>query len=321
MMANVPSRQNRQDAHNGSSESSDRAEKRREPERRRGSGRVQDRPQAPASVRALLHHLGLRPYKQMGQNFLVDEDVLDRILRAADLRFRDTVVEVGPGLGVLTKELAKLVSRVIAVELDRGLAAALTKMLAGFASVEIINQDVLQFDPARYVEDRAYKLVANLPYYITSPALRHFLESDARPELMVVMVQKEVAQRIVAKPGDMSLLAVSVQYYGNPTLLFTVPASAFYPPPKVDSAVIKVQVYERPVVDVPPEKFFRVVEAGFSRRRKQLHNALSQSIWLPPNAAIETLRAAGIDEKRRAQTLSLDEWARLSRELERRGFL
>lgn len=283
--------------------------------------RVHDLPQAPASVRALLRHLGLRPHRQLGQNFLVDEDVLNGIIRAADVKFRDTVVEVGPGLGILTRELARLASRVIAVELDRGLAAALVKMLVGFPNVEILNQDVLQFDPARYVEDRAYKLVANLPYYITSPALRHFLESKARPEVMVVMVQKEVAERIVSDPGEMSLLAVSVHYYGESTMLFGVPASAFYPPPKVDSAVIKIRVYERPAVDVPPEKFFRVVQAGFSQPRKQLHNALARGIWLPPNQAVEILRGAGVDEKRRAQTLSLEEWARVCKEFERRGFL
>ncbi|MCL5959314.1 MAG: 16S rRNA (adenine(1518)-N(6)/adenine(1519)-N(6))-dimethyltransferase RsmA [Chloroflexi bacterium] len=257
----------------------------------------------------------------MGQNFLVDEEVLSKIIQAADLRFRDSVVEVGPGLGVLTKELAKRASRVVAVELDRGLAAALAKTLIGFSNVEIITEDVLKFDPAQHVEDLRYKLVANLPYYITSPSLRHFLEADARPETMVVMVQKEVAQRMVAKPGAMSVLAVSVQYYGEPTLLFTVPAGAFYPPPKVDSAVVRIRVFERPAVDVPPEKFFRVVHAGFSQPRKQLHNALAQTIWLPPNAAVDILRGAGIDEKRRAQTLSLEDWARICREMEQRGHL
>ncbi len=272
-------------------------------------------------VKALLTELGLHAQRQLGQNFLVDEDILSKIVQAADLRFRDTVVEVGPGLGILTKDLANRVQRVIAVELDKGLAAALVKMLVGFPNVEIVHQDVLEFDPAQHVEDRAYKLVANLPYYITSPTLRHFLEASARPETMVVMVQKEVAERIVAKPGNLSLLAVSVQYYGEPELLFTVPASSFYPRPKVDSAVIRIRVYERPAVDMPAEKFFRIVQAGFSQPRKQLHNSIAQRMWLPPNGAIEVLRAAGIDEKRRAQTLNLEEWAQVCRELERRGFL
>ncbi|MBI4317453.1 MAG: 16S rRNA (adenine(1518)-N(6)/adenine(1519)-N(6))-dimethyltransferase RsmA [Chloroflexi bacterium] len=274
----------------------------------------------PSLVKALLRQLGLHPRKRLGQNFLVDREVLQKIVTAADLQPSDAVVEVGPGLGVLTEELARRVAVLVAVELDRGLAAALERMLDRYPSVKVVNADVLHFDPAQYLKGQPYKVVANLPYYVTSPVLRHFLEAALKPSLMVVMVQREVAQRIVAVPGEMSLLSVSVQFYGKPTLVTYVPAAAFYPRPKVESAVVRIDVYERPAVDVDSDKFFRVVQAGFSQPRKMLHNALAQRVWLPPGGAIEVLRAAGIDEKRRAQTLTLDEWGALTRELETRGF-
>ena len=279
------------------------------------------RVEPPPSVKVLLRQLNLHPRKWLGQNFLVDEDVLAKIIAAADLHPADIIVEVGSGLGVLTKELARSVALVLAVEFDKGMAAALSNMLAEFPSVRVINADILEFDPSPHLGGLPYKLVANLPYYISSPTLRHFLEASAKPRAMVVMVQKEVAERIVARPGEMSLLAVSVQFYGSPKLIDLVPASAFYPPPKVASAIVRIDVYDRPAVDVDPEKFFRVVHAGFSQPRKMLHNAIAQLIWMPPGAAVEVLRAAGIDEKRRAQTLSLEEWAALTREMERRGFV
>lgn len=275
----------------------------------------------PPSVRALLRQLKLHPLKQLGQNFLVDEDVLRRIIEAAELSPADLVLEVGPGLGVLTQELAKRVAQVVAVEIDRGIAAALRKMLAEYPNVTIVNMDILEFDPTQYFSDKPYKVVANLPYYITSPTLRHLFEAQNRPRAMVVMLQREVAERIVSRPGEMSLLSVSVQVYGKPKILAIVPPRAFYPPPKVESAILRVDVCERPAVAVDLDKFFKVVQAGFSRPRKMLHNSLAQSIWLPPGAAIDILRAVGIDEKRRAQTLSLEEWEKLAREIERRGYV
>lgn len=279
------------------------------------------RPLTPPSIRALLRQFGLRPLKQLGQNFLIDEDVLQRIIQVADLSPADVVVEVGPGLGVLTKELAARAARVVAVELDRGIAAALKRMLADLPNVTIVNTDVLGFNPSEHLKDQPYKLVANLPYYITSPTLRHFLEAKNKPRVMVVMVQREVAERLVARPGEMSLLSVSVQLYGDPRIALLVPAQAFFPPPKVESAVVRIDVFDHPAVDVDAAKFFKVVQSGFSRPRKMLHNALAQSVWLPPGSAIEILRAAGIDETRRAQTLSLEEWARLTKELDQRGLV
>ncbi len=276
---------------------------------------------APPSVRTLLRQLKLRPLKQLGQNFLVDEDVLHRIIQAADLTPTDVILEIGPGLGVLTKELAQRVAQVVAVEIDKGIAEALSKMFADTSNVTVINKSILDFDPSEYFKDLPYKVVANLPYYITSPTLRHLFETSNRPKLVVVMVQREVAERIVSPPGEMSLLSVSVQVFGNPRIVMLVPPEAFYPPPKVESAVVRIDVYDHPAVNVDLDKFFTVVQSGFSRPRKMLHNSLSQSIWLPPGGAIEVLRAAGIDEKRRAQTLSLKEWERLTQELERRGFV
>ena len=270
-------------------------------------------------VRELLKRFGLSPRKGFGQNFLLDEFVLGEILAAADLAPTDLVLEVGPGLGVLTVALAERAGRVVAGEIDRGMVEALREILAERPNVQVVEADALHVDPAELLERQPYKLVANLPYYITSPLLRHFFEGGHPPTRMVVMVQREVAERIVAPAGDLSLLAVSVQYYGEPRIVGHVPASAFYPAPKVDSAVLAIEVRATPAVDVPPEPFFKTVSAGFGMPRKQLHNALSRALWFPPGGAEEALQAAGIDPMRRAQTVSLDEWAALARELQRRG--
>lgn len=272
-------------------------------------------------LRATLDRFGLRPQKGRGQNFLVDPFALERILEAAQLASEDEVLEIGPGLGVLTKALAGRARRVVAVEIDRGMVAALQETLADRPNVEIVEGDALRLDPAEHFATRPYKIVANLPYYITSPLLRHYFEAANRPTRVVVMVQLEVAERIVAGPGDLSLLAVSVQFYGRPQLVGRVPANAFLPAPKVDSAILEIDVLPRPAVDVEPERFFKVVTAGFAMPRKQLHNALPQKLWMPPDAAEPALRAAGIDPMRRAQTLTLDEWATLTRELAGRGLL
>jgi 16S rRNA (adenine1518-N6/adenine1519-N6)-dimethyltransferase len=278
-----------------------------------------ERAEPSREVRALLDRFGLRAQKGFGQNFLTDPFVLDAIVEAAALAPTDLVVEVGPGLGVLTRALAERVERVVAVELDRGLVAALGELLADHPNVEIVEGDALHIDPADLVGARPYKVVANLPYYITSPLMRHFFEAARPPERLVVMVQREVAERIVAEPGELSLLAVSVQYYGQPSIVGRIPASAFFPVPKVDSAILRVDVRPRPAVDVAPGPFFKVVTAGFAMPRKQLHNALPQKLWMPPGLAEEALRAVGVDPMRRAQTLTLDEWAALAGELGRRG--
>jgi 16S rRNA (adenine1518-N6/adenine1519-N6)-dimethyltransferase len=272
-------------------------------------------------LKGLLRKYGLRPHKGFGQNFLVDEFALESILTAAELAPDDVVLEVGPGLGILTRALAERVARVVAVEVDRGMVAALGDLLGVRPNVTVVEGDALRLDPATLIGDQPYKVVANLPYYITSPLLRHFFEAAHRPRRLVVMVQQEVADRIVAPPGELSLLGVSVQFYAVPRIIGRIGANAFLPPPKVDSAIVAIDVRPIPAIDVQPEQFFKVVSAGFAMPRKQLHNALPQRLWMPPGAAEEALRAVAIDPMRRAQTLALDEWGKLTRELARRGIV
>ncbi len=274
------------------------------------------------NVPALLRAHGVRPRKRLGQNFLTDPVALGRIVAAGELTIDDIVVEVGAGLGTLTRRLAEQAGLVVAVELDDDLVTILRKQTAGLPNVRIIHGDILQIRDLG-VAHRGYKVVANLPYYITSAVLRRFLGEPPRPERMVVTVQREVAQRLVAEPGDMSLLAVSVQLYGRPRVVARVPPGAFYPPPQVDSAVVRVDVGERPVIAFRGEAssgieeafFFEVVKAGFGQKRKMLRNALSAGLRVPSSRVEEALRRAGVDPRRRAQTLSLQEWAQVASEL------
>ena len=278
-----------------------------------------------AEARSLMRRYGLRARKGLGQHFLVDKRVLHRVVSAADLTPEDTVIEVGPGLGVLTRELAKRAAKVIAVEADGRLASALSEVMATADNVSIIESDILQTEPTSLLDSAGvgpglprYKVVANIPYYITSPILRHFLEASLKPSLMILMVQKEVGEAITAQPGAMSLLAVSVQFYGKPTIVGHVSARSFYPPPKVDSVILRVKPYEEPPIEVSQSsKFFAVVRAGFSAPRKQLRNSLAQGLGIPPPQAAILLERAGIDHRRRAETLELREWARLSDERHR----
>lgn len=275
-----------------------------------------------ASTRRWLRRLGLKARKGLGQHFLVDNDVLETIVATAHLASTDTVIEVGPGLGVLTTELARQAGWVIAIELDNRLATALRKLLP-FDNVVIINQDVLGTNPEDILRKQAppfpesirpYKVVANLPYYITSPVLRHFLEASVKPELMVIMVQKEVAEAIVAGPGQRSVLSISVQYYGRPSIVAPVPATSFYPPPEVDSALVRIDVYPEPAVQVgDTDGFFRLVRAGFAATRKQAVNSLAQGLGLPKAEVLGFLDRAGIAPQRRAETFTLEEWATLYR--------
>lgn len=263
-----------------------------------------------------MRQLDIHARKGLGQHFLVDAKVLRAIISAAELSPTDTVIEVGPGLGILTEELARQASRVIAVELDDKLAAALKQKFASFANVTIINEDILRIDPASLVKgEGSYKVVANLPYYITSPVLRHFLEASVKPKMMVVMVQKEVAKVIAAKPGECSLLSIGVQFYGKPQIVTYVPAKAFYPTPKVDSAILRTDVYPQPPVAVEEKGFFELVRAGFSAPRKQIANSLAQGLGLPKTEVLGLLDSAHISPQRRAETLTLEEWAKLWRVL------
>ena len=262
------------------------------------------------------HHI--RPNKAFGQNFLVDRDVLLHIVDAAEIQADDQVLELGSGTGVLTRELAKRARRVVAVELEREMLSLLTKTTHNYTNVEIMERNLLYVDPKEIFGSDSYKLVANLPYYIASPTFRHFLESANPPRLFVVMVQYEVAQRIVAAPGDLSLLGVSIQFYGVPKIIAQVPARAFYPAPKVDSAILRIDLKDEvPLTVKQRDSFFRLVQAGFSERRKQLHNSLAHGLHRK-NAEVQPwLLAANIDPSRRAETLSVEDWLRLWREMEK----
>lgn len=266
-------------------------------------------------VRGQLRGAGLKARKSLGQNFLVNEAVRDCIIEAAGLSAGDTVIEVGPGLGVLTEKLASQAGRVIAVELDDSLAERLTKRLSGSANIHIINADILSLDLNAFIRGGTYKVVANIPYYITSPILRFFMQAELRPSLMVIMMQEEVARDVAAKPGVMGFLAVSVRLFSIPRMVCRVPADCFYPAPRVDSAVVRFDMLPRPAVEVGNvEGFLELVHAGFGAPRKQLHNSLAIGLGWAPAAADKILAQAGIDSRRRPGTLTLDEWAALYRE-------
>ena len=274
-------------------------------------------------LKGWLRQSGLKAKRGLGQHFLIDEPVLRLIVSAAGLKTDDVVVEVGPGPGILTRELARRAGWVIAIELDSRLAAVLRRTLAA-ENVTIINDDILNIEPSNLSRELAgkfpavtgspykYKVVANLPYYITSPVLRHFLEASVKPQSMLVMVQEEVAEAIVAGPGRMSLLSVSVQFYGEADIIAYIPAPCFYPAPEVDSAVLRINVHPQPAVAVTDVVgFFGLVRAGFSASRKQIANSLALGLALPKTEVLPMLEAAGILSRRRAETLALDEWARL----------
>ena len=256
---------------------------------------------------------------RLGQNFLKDKAIVEKIISSANLRTDDFVLEIGPGKGVLTEELIKHAGHVIAVEIDPLLSKLLSKNLSNKKNIEIIKGDILKLNlekiVARYgLRATEYKIIANIPYYITSPIIRLFLESQLPPEEMVLMVQKEVAERIVAKPGDMSILSVSVQYYAEPEILFTVPRSAFDPAPEVDSAVIKVVCRKQQVASKEEtKKFFKIVKAGFAAKRKTLINNLSASLQLDKEIVAEKIKNVGLKPTARAQELSIEVWKKLVR--------
>jgi 16S rRNA (adenine1518-N6/adenine1519-N6)-dimethyltransferase len=266
----------------------------------------------------------IRPARSKGQNFLIDENVYDKIIEAADLKKTDTVLEVGPGLGFLTAKLVEKAGRVIAVELDDKLSAYLKENLKK-ENVEIINENILDFDlnrttpspfPRAYsgqalAKEGGFKVVANLPYNITSVFIRKMLTSENKPTEMILMLQKEVAERICAKPGDMSLLALSVQFFSEPKILFQVPATAFYPAPEVDSALIKVRITNYEVRSELEKKFFRLAKISFSAKRKMLKNNLANGLHISNKEAEEILAKAGLDLKIRAEDLAIEDWVKL----------
>ena len=283
----------------------------------------------------------IKPARSRGQNFLIKEEAYEKIIKAADLKKDDIVLEVGPGLGFLTTRLAKIVKKVVAVELDDKLAEVLrtglmaqgiypvksgdagilpsAKLFDRVKNVEIINGDILKIPPLNLPlvkgespQGRGFKIVANLPYNITSIFLRKFLSAENKPEMMILMLQKEVAERIVASPPKMSLLAVSVQFYAEAKIVEIVPAACFWPKPEVDSAIIKLIVETRGRASVQNEKeFFKLVKIGFSAKRKMLKNNLVAGYHIPQEEAGERLKNNGFNPKIRAQELSVEDWLKL----------
>lgn len=266
----------------------------------------------PLDASALLKRYGLHADKRLGQNFLEDAQALEVITRAAEIHPDDTVLEIGPGLGSLTRYLAVSARQVIAVELDSNLLPPLKATLKPHANVRVIHADILDLSPSEIVNQPEYLVVANIPYYITSAIIRHLLESERKPRRIVLTIQKEVAERICAQPGDLSLLALSVQVYGQPRIAAKIPASAFFPAPNVDSAVLVIDIHPQPLIPASQlENFFELIKAGFSQKRKTLRNSLSAGLHIAPAQTETMLHEAGIDPMRRAETLSIAEWEAL----------
>lgn len=262
---------------------------------------------------ALLRAHGLQPKKSLGQNFLADPSGLDKVIQAAGLSPDDTVLEIGAGLGSLTVLLAQTVRRVIAVEIDHGLIAPLTEAVSEYDNVRIVEGDILKIPPEELNLGEAYLVVANIPYYISSAIIRRLLETQNRPARIVLTVQQEVAERICAKDGKFSLLALSVQVFGVPRIQARIAAGCFYPAPDVDSAVLSITLFPQPLIATEElDAFFRLARAGFSQKRKTLRNTLSAGLGLPAVQAESLLAAAGIDPRRRAETLSIAEWGQLT---------
>ena len=248
---------------------------------------------------------------RLGQNFLADYNVAKRIVAAARLTDDDEVLEIGPGKGALTRILVHRADKLVAVELDSTLAEGLSERFSESSNFTVVNRDALAFEPAEYFTGH-YKVVANLPYYAATPIIRRYLDARPRPASMVVMVQKEVAANIAALPGNMTLLSVMVQIFGAPKILFSVPPRSFKPAPKVTSAVLRIDLYDRPAVNVDSaDSFIEFAAAGFRAPRKQVRNSLRLGLGASAEPVSAALDAARIDGSRRPATLSLSEWASL----------
>jgi len=270
------------------------------------------------SLKKLLQKYHFRPDKRLGQHFLISRKALQKIIQAAELSKEDVVLEIGPGLGILTEQLAQKVKRVVAVEKDKRMVQILKDVLRDYKNIQIIQNDILKLfrsKAPKFIRSFApkYKLVANIPYYLTSPLIRLFLEAEKPPQMMVLLIQKEVAQRICAQPPKMSLLAVAVQFYSQPKIVSSVSKKSFWPQPKVDSAIIKI--VPRPPAMTSQEsrkKFFQIVKAGFVWPRKQLANNLSRKLSLDREEIKKALTERGLNPQVRAENLSVEDWQRLA---------
>ena len=270
------------------------------------------------AVKKLLKTYGVRPQKRLGQNFLIDKKVLKIIIGSADLSKNDTVLEIGPGIGTLTFEMAKKTKKIVAVEKDKKMFNILKELLksTSIKNVKIINEDILKIKNSslnRLLGTSNYKVVANIPYYITSPVIRKFLEMKNQPNRIILMVQKEVAKRICSSPPKMNLLAVSVQFYAVPKIISYVSKNSFWPQPKVDSAILKIVPHKTQLKKEVVKKFFKIVKAGFSHPRKQLINNLSKELGLEKEKIKKWLLESEINPTQRAETLSIKDWQNLTK--------
>jgi 16S rRNA (adenine1518-N6/adenine1519-N6)-dimethyltransferase len=266
------------------------------------------------NIKNLLKKYQIWPSKRLGQNFLIDELAIKKVIRAADLKPGDVVLEIGPGLGVLTVEIAKKAKMVIAVEKDPKMCQILKDLLKcwNVKNVEIVNDDIL-FDTKYKIQNTKYKVAGNLPFYLTAPVIRKFLELiEVRPQSMVLVVQKEVGQRICAKPNKMSILAVSVQFYAKPEIISFISKKSFWPQPKVDSAIIKITP-KKILLRLNLHIFFKIVKAGFSQPRKQLINNLSKSLKIDRQKVKNWLLKNNIQPSQRAETLTIKDWINLTK--------
>jgi 16S rRNA (adenine1518-N6/adenine1519-N6)-dimethyltransferase len=266
------------------------------------------------TIKRELGALGIKPKKSLGQNFLINEGVYKKIVTALEIKEGNIIVEIGPGLGTLTGYLAESGAKIIAIEKDGRLAKYLENKFVNSKNVTIKEGDILKFPHARYkIQDTKYKVVGNIPYYLTSHLIRMVFEKWPRPEKIVLMIQKEVAQRIVARPPRMSLLAVSVQYYAKPEIVSYVSKKSFWPAPEVNSAIVKLETSnERQTTKDEKEKFFKTVKAGFRGKRKQLINNLAAGLGIKKEKIKEKLLSVGVDYHRRAETLTTEEWQKIT---------
>jgi 16S rRNA (adenine1518-N6/adenine1519-N6)-dimethyltransferase len=256
--------------------------------------------------------LNLKAKKHLGQNFLTDKNVLQKIIDSADIKSDDVVLEVGPGTGILTAELAKKAKKIIAVEKDKSIIEVLKENIKNFGNIEIVEGDILKFN----IKEKKYKIISNIPYYLTSPLIRKFLEEKNPPQEIILMIQKEVAKRICESPPNMSLLAVSVQFYANAKILFNVSKNSFWPVPKVDSAVIKI-ISHKISKNINPDLFFKIVKAGFSHPRKQLASNLSKELKIKKEEINKILLENNIQPTQRAETLYIEDWKNLAKLLDK----
>jgi 16S rRNA (adenine1518-N6/adenine1519-N6)-dimethyltransferase len=268
----------------------------------------------PLDVPGLLKEFKIRPNKKLGQNFLVDPNALKRVVEVASLSASDEILEIGAGVGSLTRLLASHAQRVVAVEVDKDLLPPLHKVLKRCKNVDIIFGDILTFEPTSLIQSEKYLVVANIPYYITSAIIRRLMQASVRPSRMVLTVQTEVAERICAEPGNLSMLSLSVQVYSDPKIAARIPAGSFYPPPQVDSAIVRIELSPDPkiqAIDLPV--FFLLAKTAFAQKRKKLRNSLGSFPNLNAGLAETLLEEAAIDPGRRPESLTINEWASLAR--------